>query len=478
MFKLFKTINFRILSLLLLMLGVVVLSNYYMRAEIKASNRAIQDQAQVLDHLATVSAVSRDFRELKYWMTELALSLSTQSETRAAETHKALLNDVEVLAVFAPQEAELIKAEAQKISDAAMKALDAFFDDDRKAGNAFMDIARVSMATIDGVLINFELDMSESAARAVTTVKESSVRALYISQIATVVGVLMTLLVIVVILFTIVRPLAVITRAMRYLAGGDTSVPIPCLEKMDEIGDMANAIAVFKENIIQNEELTQQQRAEEKAKEGRRTALLELTESFDSDVGGILQGSNMEAVSSAVAELSASIHEINGHVVQSSQITSKASEQASQTAVLAKDLGEASSKIGNITTLINDIADQINLLALNAAIEAARAGDAGRGFAVVADEVKKLSTQTSGAVAQIQTQINSMQSATKLTENAIKTINETFEEIMSISSVVTSAFNEQALATEDINNNVSEQTQRFFDMRALIEEFLTRVRAN
>jgi len=96
---------------------------------------------------------------------------------------------------------------------------------------------------------------------------------------------------------------------------------------------------------------------------------------------------NVETVSSAAEELSASISEIARHVQDQSHMTSQAVNEADSTNATIKELGIASTEIGQVVKVITSIAQQTNLLALNATIEAARAGEAGKGFAVVANEV-------------------------------------------------------------------------------------------
>ncbi len=87
-------------------------------------------------------------------------------------------------------------------------------------------------------------------------------------------------------------------------------------------------------------------------------------------------------------------------------------EQIQETSKRIKRLGESSQEIGNIVSLINDIADQTNILALNAAIQASMAGEAGRGFAVVADEVQRLAERSASATKQIETLVKTIQTDT------------------------------------------------------------------
>ena len=113
------------------------------------------------------------------------------------------------------------------------------------------------------------------------------------------------------------------------------------------------------------------------------------------------------------------------------------------------NLLESSTQIGEILTVINDIADQTNLLALNAAIEAARAGDAGRGFAVVADEVRKLAERTTKATSEIETIITTLQHESEQAASAMKSADISVSSGVNIIEETTSSFN---LVVDGVNN--------------------------
>jgi archaellum component FlaC len=166
--------------------------------------------------------------------------------------------------------------------------------------------------------------------------------------------------------------------------------------------------------------------------------------------------SSMESVASATEQLSSSITEIAGQVAKSSTISAEAVQEAQSADSIVQTLAVAAQKIGEVVSLINDIASQTNLLALNATIEAARAGEAGKGFAVVANEVKHLATQTARATEEIITQITDMQSATTQTVGAIGNINRTIQQMSEISSSIAAAIEEQSAATGEIARNVQE----------------------
>jgi len=165
--------------------------------------------------------------------------------------------------------------------------------------------------------------------------------------------------------------------------------------------------------------------------------------------------SSTVTVSAAAEELAASIREITHRLTHASNITREAvneSKGAEQTIV---HLRTEVSRIGQVASLIADIASQTNLLALNATIEAARAGEAGRGFAVVAAEVKKLANQTSKATDDISSQITQIQRATTNTVDAVATIGKKVGQIDEVSVAIAAAMEEQSAATQEISRSIN-----------------------
>ena len=148
--------------------------------------------------------------------------------------------------------------------------------------------------------------------------------------------------------------------------------------------------------------------AENQAKEigQASTAINEMAVSID-------QVSSNAAESAAVAERAVEIANKGAYVVQDTiGGMDSIRSQIQETAKRIKRLGESSQEIGDIVSLINDIADQTNILSLNAAIQASMAGDAGRGFAVVADEVQRLAERSSAATKQIAALVKTIQTDT------------------------------------------------------------------
>ena len=162
-----------------------------------------------------------------------------------------------------------------------------------------------------------------------------------------------------------------------------------------------------------------------------------------------------QTVSAAAEELAASIREITNRITMRTVHPWRGGRKPRRG---ANDFPtpHRGDRIGQIASLIADIAGQTNLLALNATIEAARAGEAGRGFAVVAAEVKKLANQTAKATEDISHQITQIQRATTETVDAVSRIGGKVGEIDQVSAAIAAAMEEQSATTQEISRSVGQ----------------------
>ncbi|SEP43491.1 Methyl-accepting chemotaxis protein [Methylobacterium sp. ap11] len=303
----------------------------------------------------------------------------------------------------------------------------------------------------------------------------------------------------------ITRPISGMTRAMSRLAAGETAVAIPSRDATDEMGEMARAVEVFRQNAIARLALEADQAAQASARQRRADRVDALVAAFQQRVAGSLgivtsaateldatarsmnqvaDGTNAQAVASSAAaeetsanvqtvaaaaeEMVASLREIERQVIQSREVAGHAAHEAAATNGAMASLGNAATQIGAAVTTISAIASQTNLLALNATIEAARAGDAGRGFAVVAAEVKELAGQTARATEEIGGQIAAIQAATDQATTAIRQIGGTIAALNEIGGAIAATVVEQTAATAEISRNASEAARGTQDVSSSV----------
>ncbi len=391
---------------------------------------------------------------------------------------------------------EIAAASAEWNRTVAEPLLTGMQKEDSRAG------ALAAFAATDGRrqmdLIRAKVDEVQNVERTLLTQRSDELeQAFSTAATATIGGAVLSLVIAIVagwgLVGSIAKPINAMTGLMRRLAGGDKSIRIDGLDRKDEVGGMAQALEIFRQNAIEADRLAAEQAAEQAAKAKRAAVIEGLIADFDSNVAQVIntigsatgqlnstaQGmsgiaeetraqatatagaaeqtaGNVQTVAAAAEEMAGSIQEISRQIIHSSQVTDKAAAEAARTNETVQGLVEAAQRIGTVVQLIADIAGQTNLLALNATIEAARAGDAGKGFAVVASEVKSLATQTAKATEEIGQQIQAMQSVTGDAVGAIRIITGTISDINEAMATIAAAVEEQNATTLEISRNVQQ----------------------
>ena len=286
-----------------------------------------------------------------------------------------------------------------------------------------------------------------------------------------------------------------ITKSMLQLVEGDKDMVVPDLDRVDEFGDMARSLDVFRKGYLKLEQVrteqAEQQREKEEMREAQAAKLLQLADQFERTVGDVVGGvaaastqlqltaSSMASaaeqsamqtteVSTALSEASGgvtaaaaasdefamSIGEISRQAATSAELARKATISAADADATISALSDSAQQVGQIVELISTIAQRTNLLALNASIEAARGGEAGRGFAVVASEVKELAAQTSKATDAVAAQIRAIQDSTGASVAALKSIGQQVQQLEATSVSIAAAVDQQSVAGQDLARSI------------------------
>jgi methyl-accepting chemotaxis protein len=505
-----RFMNLKILPKILLLLGLLALVSLGATVFSTGKMRYIDDTyGDLIDGPGRANlAIARANRNLVYVNRSIYRLISEITEERIQQAKKEITDTVEffnnqtnaAIKAMPAEEAE-IKRVSGKFAAAmtgacaeTIKSASSPGAEEKKAAAALMhekcDPALNEVMTDISSLTNRILKINDQGSEDALAVTNATIRNTYIFVLG---GLgLVIVLVATLIMRGITGPLRQLTDTMTKLANGNHDVEIPGRGRRDEIGAIAGAVEVFKQNAIEKSGFEARDSSQRAMRARQQKDIDQLVGFFGRSISGVFNAlsgatanvartsSTLEAsaaatgdqarlmsaevertaetvqtVATAAQQLQASINQIGRQAGESSRITSAAMQQADDVVAKVVELRRAAEQIGTVVELIETIAGQTNLLALNATIEASRAGEAGRGFAVVASEVKSLAGQTGNATADIGSQIAAIQAATLAAAEAIQGIADTVRQVNEMATSIASAVVEQGAATQEITRSVT-----------------------
>jgi signal transduction histidine kinase/CheY-like chemotaxis protein/HAMP domain-containing protein len=245
------------------LISLIVSSILLTQALYRSADRTAETKA-LFDHAATAAAAHVTFGELRYWLTDLSVSLLMNSQRNAEQARERLMEHLDRLAKLSPDAVSAIRPETDAYVNKALEAVDAYTQDNRIIGNALLAEARTHSTNVDATLNRLveQVSTDAEAARneAVKQTQKTATEAAVLVAVVVLIGSLLTMLV----LHSIIGPLRRLNRVVGDFAEGRYDVEIP-EEGGDELGAMARTLRLFRASAIEK------QRLEDEAERQRRT---------------------------------------------------------------------------------------------------------------------------------------------------------------------------------------------------------------
>jgi adenylate cyclase len=245
----------RIVLLSAVLLAFLVATNAFLSSRLARNSEAISEGTQALDVLTHATAASTHFGELKYWLSDLSVSLLMRSESNAAAAREALEQDLAILEPFAPDQVAVIRAQIAPFVEQALLAVEAYTNDQRVLGNSLVAKGQSHITQIDAALGALVDDLEERAVAKSDAAFAEATSAVRLSTAvviaAALVGGALTLWVV----GSIRRPLRRLLSAMGQITSGNLAVDLPEAGH-DEIGAMAQTLALFRDSLAERERLS------------------------------------------------------------------------------------------------------------------------------------------------------------------------------------------------------------------------------
>jgi len=273
----------RLVLLSVVLLGVLVASNTLLSRAVSRNAEALAAEAEIVEALRVANRASKAFGDMKYWLTDLAVSLLMLSEQKVNSSRTRVDDALGELQKYDAETAAAVAKEVGALYDQGMKAVNAYTDDRRVIGNSLMAASRVHIAAVDGELAalvdRFQADAIAKRDAALAGAEQAVDQSFTIVVAASLIGLALAWL----ILRSITVPLGRLVSAMSAITAGklDTDIPPP---GQDEIGAMTKTLALFRDSLAERDRLAAEQvRAEAAARHAEArllTAIESISEGF------------------------------------------------------------------------------------------------------------------------------------------------------------------------------------------------------
>ncbi|OUR79660.1 hypothetical protein A9Q83_04520 [Alphaproteobacteria bacterium 46_93_T64] len=264
------TIKAKLVGLSIVLLLFLIGTSWFLRGFIVEGRESMEYQVELQTIVGQATEISNNFNDVKYWITDLEVSWQNESEDNAYAAQQLLLQNLELIKDRYPEQVAQIISHTEIFIEKSIEAVDAYVDDNRVLGNSLVSKARAEIEAVDIIIAGIFSQSNDEALITSDNIRADATYALNMTVYVVGVAVLLTALITFVIIRSITRPLSNMTCAMRELANGDMSIEVPSTDRRDEIGDIANAVQIFKDNALAREQLERDAQKVEKERAGNQ----------------------------------------------------------------------------------------------------------------------------------------------------------------------------------------------------------------
>jgi len=472
----------------------------------------LETQENKKNALKLIDSIAADYSQLRYWLSDLAVSWLNESEDNAELFRESLNGKMDALREIDAGASDRIESNVEKYFDKMIEAVDAYVDENRVLGNSLLSASRKYGQAIDavlntiGTLISRDLDAisrevkqgGDEVSGLAAKVKDSAEKIVAVNEhLARVAITVLVISIVSGVAFCLIlkqnihTPIKRVLDAISHIQQESDLVYRVEIGRDDELGKTSQALNKMMEHFLDIVRNVSASTNELQAVSKETSRVMDETRE-----GVRSQQLATDQVATAITQMVASVQEVAKYASDAAQSTTGANNLAQkgqsqvqamivQMETLSRNIENANNAIGEVSAdssniagvleVIRGVSEQTNLLALNAAIEAARAGEAGRGFAVVADEVRTLAQRTQESTTEIEDMMDrfqeGMSKAVAVIEqgvvamsttaehareagNALNMITSAVAEIADLNLQIAAATEQQHAVSEDINRNI------------------------